>query len=119
MKNAEKRKKRKEKKKEKTSTKETPPHAASTKKKRERTLATKKRFKGGALFIRSKAELKLRKRILLEIIKTGWAVSSELYLMRANTSSVCLGMMAALSRMHLLMSSENNGQGRFGSWLLV
>lgn len=142
MKNAEKRKRRKEKKprKEKSELEQTSitpsqleksNHQAKrkkkakvetqTKEKSKRTLATKKRFRGGELFIRSRAELKLRKRILTEIIKCGWAISAEMYMMRANTSTVCMGMMAALSRMHLLLSSKSSSSndGRFGSWLLV
>lgn len=87
-----------------------------------------------AVFVATTKEYRLRRRILLELMKAGWACAAELQLLRANTGSVVVALMAGLARMHFLMSSKINRQdeegedaknkltrndGGFGSWLLV
>lgn len=81
------------------------------------------------LFLATTAEYRLRQRILLELVKAGWSCAAELQLLRQNTAPVAVGLMAGLSRMHLLMSSklpletasddDDERSGAFGSWLLV
>ena len=87
---------------------------------------------GKTVFIRSKPELVLRKKILTYLVRAGWACTAELQSMRANTNALAISLIASLARMHKLMSSSSSNtvdlenhvkeaeeEGLFGKWLLV